>query len=51
MKCSYDDINILGGFVMGVFIVMLRFLDWIDEIVVDLDDVSCCKIDEIMDYF
>lgn len=51
MKCSYDDITTSGGFVMGAFTAMLRFSDRIDETVVDSDDASRCKTDEIMDYF
>lgn len=51
MKCSYDDITTSGGFVMGAFTAMLRFSDRIDKTVVDSDDASRCKTDEIMDYF
>lgn len=51
MKCSFDDIDISGGFVMGTFTAMLRLADRVDETVVDSDDTSRCKGDEIMDYF
>lgn len=51
MKCSFDDIDISGGFVMGTFTAMLRLADRVDETVVDSDDTSRCKRDEIMDYF